>query len=140
MLLSRICWSYYWSLECNVVFRYVHGKYLFSMTIIIHMMMIEWWWWNSQIVKNYRPISLTSIPCKILEHIVLRNLLAKVDKHLHNRQHGFRRGLSCETQLCAKLNDILSSVDRHKSVHAAVLDFSKAFDRVHHRNYQWSKK
>ena len=40
-------------------------------------------------VKNYQPISFASIPCKILEHIVLRNLLAKVDKHLHNRQHGF---------------------------------------------------
>ena len=58
----------------------------------------------------------------------------KADKHLHNRQHGFRRGLSSETQLlCATLNDILSSVDRHKSVHdAAVLGFSKAFDRVPH--------
>ena len=83
-------------------------------------------------VKNYRPISLTSIPCQILEHIVLRNLLAKVDRRLPNKQHGFWRGLSCKTQLCATLNDILSSVDRHKSVHAAVLDFSKAFDRVPH--------
>ena len=83
-------------------------------------------------VKNYRPISLTIIPCKILEHIVLRNLLAKVDKPLHKRHHGFRRGLSCETQLCATLNDILNSVDRHKSAYAAVLDFSKAFDRVPH--------
>ena len=34
------------------------------------------------------------------------------------------------SQLCATLNDILSSVDKQKSVHAAVLDFSKAFDRV----------
>ena len=34
--------------------------------------------------------------------------------------------------MCATLNDILSSVDRHKSVHVAVLDFSKAFDKVPH--------
>ena len=87
---------------------------------------------TTETVSNYRPISLTSIPCKILEHIVLRNLLAKVDKILHNRQHGFRQGLSCETQLCATLNDILTSVDQQKSVHAAVLDFAKAFDRVPH--------
>ena len=83
-------------------------------------------------VNNYRPISLTSIPCKILEHIVLRNLLAKVDQHIYNKQHRFRKGLPCKTLLCATLNDILSSVDKQKSVYAAVLDFSKAFDRVPH--------
>jgi len=50
--------------------------------------------------NNYRPISLTSIPCKLLEHIVLGILLGKIDGFLHSRQHGFRKGLSCETQLC----------------------------------------
>ena len=82
--------------------------------------------------KNYRPISLTSIPCKMIEHIILRNLLEKVDKALHHRQHGFRSGLSCETQLCATMHDILSTIDNEVSVHAAVLDFTKAFDRVPH--------
>lgn len=83
-------------------------------------------------VKNYRPISLTSIPCKMLEHLVLRNLLEKIDKHLNNRQHGFRKGLSCETQLCATMQDILQAVDARQSIHTAVLDFTKAFDRVPH--------
>lgn len=32
------------------------------------------------------------------EHIVLRKMLQKVDKVLNNRQHGFRKGLSCETR------------------------------------------
>jgi len=83
-------------------------------------------------VNNYYPISLTSIPCKISEHIALRNLLEKSDTKLNNRQHGFRRGLSCETQICATMHDILYAIDNQKTVHAAVLDFTKAFDWVPH--------
>lgn len=82
--------------------------------------------------QNYRPISLTSIPCKMAEHLILRKILANVDNVLSTRQHGFRQGLSCETQLCATLHQILNYVDKHKAVHAAVLDFTKAFDRVPH--------
>jgi len=82
--------------------------------------------------NNYRPISLTSIPCKILEHIVLRNLNSKINDILHQRQHGFRRGLSCETQLCSTMHDILSAAENSNSIHAVVLDFTKAFDRVPH--------
>ena len=51
---------------------------------------------------------------------------------LDNRQHRFRRGLSCETQLCAIIHDILAATDKDQSVHAAVLDFTKAFDKVPH--------
>jgi len=80
----------------------------------------------------YRPISLTSIPCKLLEHIVLGILLGKIYGFLHSRQHGFRKGLSCETQLCATMHDILSAANKDLSTHAAVLDFTKAFDKVPH--------
>ena len=77
-----------------------------------------------------RPISLTSIPCKWLEHILLGDVLEKIDRLLHNRQHGFRRGLSCETKLCAATHNILAATDKDQNVHAAVLDFTTAFDRV----------
>ena len=73
---------------------------------------------------NYRLISLTSIPCKLLEHILLGDIIEKIDWFLHNRQHGFRNGLSCETQLCATIHDILAATDKDQSVHAAVLDFT----------------
>jgi len=56
----------------------------------------------------------------MLEHLVLRFLLEKVDKLLHNPQHGFRKGLSCETQLCATMQDILQTIDIRQSVHAAI--------------------
>ena len=51
-------------------------------------------------LNNYRPISMTSILCKLLEHIVLHYLNETLDSFLHNHQHGFRKGLSHKTQLC----------------------------------------
>ena len=83
--------------------------------------------------SNYRPISLTSIPCKMLEHIVLHYLNKKLDSILHNRQHGFRKGLSCETQLCATYHDLVKAAEDSSTTHAVILDFKKAFDKVPHR-------
>ena len=40
--------------------------------------------------RNYRPVSLTCFPCKLLEHIVCSNIMAHLDEHelLSDRQHG----------------------------------------------------
>ena len=42
---------------------------------------------------NYRPVSLTCVPCKLLEHIVCSNIMAHLDEHklLSDRQHAFRK-------------------------------------------------
>ena len=50
---------------------------------------------------NYRPVSLTCVPCKLLEHIVCSNIMDHLDEYklLSDRQHAFRKGHSCETQL-----------------------------------------
>jgi len=68
----------------------------------------------------------------MLEHIVLHHLNEKIDDILYNRQHGFRRGLSCETQLCSTYHEIARYYDNNNTVHAVVLDFTKAFDKVPH--------
>ena len=41
---------------------------------------------------NYRPVSLTSVVCKILEHIIHRHIMNHSDQHnlLRSHQHGFR--------------------------------------------------
>ena len=41
---------------------------------------------------NYRPVSLTSITCKTLEHIVFGSIMEHLDHHgiLNHFQHGFR--------------------------------------------------
>ena len=58
--------------------------------------------------ENYRPISLTSVCCKILEHIIARNIMQHAEKNniLYPLQHGFRKGRSCETQLIEFVDDI----------------------------------
>ena len=84
--------------------------------------------------ENYRPISLTSVCCKILEHIVY----SAVSNHLESnniftpRQHGFRSGYSCESQLILALNDWAQAIDTGFRTDVAVFDFSKAFDKVPH--------
>lgn len=77
----------------------------------------------------YRLISLTSTPCKMLEHIVLHYLKEKLTDLLHGRQHGFRKGLSCKTQLCATFNDIVKAADASIATHAVDHDL-KAFNKV----------
>ena len=46
---------------------------------------------SKDLPNNYRPISLTTIPGKMFEHIVLHYLNKTLDVVLHNRQHGFRK-------------------------------------------------
>ena len=53
-------------------------------------------------------------------------------KILTNLQHGFRSGRSCETQLITTTHDLLSSFNSKSQIDVAILDFSKAFDRVPH--------
>ena len=85
--------------------------------------------------SNYRPVSLTTVCCKILEHIVCRHLMYHLEQNniLTNLNHGFRAGFSCETQLLTTIHDLLQSYDQGKQVDVAILDFSKAFDTVPHR-------
>ena len=84
---------------------------------------------------NYRPISLTCVCCKLLEHIVRTG----ITKHLENNniisdaQHGFRKARSCETQLILTIQDFASEIDSSGQTDAILLDFSKAFDRVPHQ-------
>ena len=82
--------------------------------------------------SNYRSTLLTSIPCKILEHIVLYYLNETLDTILYNRQHDCKSGLGCETRFCATYHDIAKAVDRGSVVHGVILDFKKAFDKVLH--------
>ena len=56
------------------------------------------------------------------------------DKHkvLTNRNHGFRKGYSCETQLTITVDELCRNLDRGLQTDVAILDFSKAFDKVPH--------
>ena len=83
---------------------------------------------------NYRPISITCLCSKILEHIVTSQMMSYLEGNqlLHNRQHGFRSKRSCESQLIELTSQLSELLDQGKEVDAIVLDFSKAFDKVNH--------
>lgn len=86
--------------------------------------------------SNYRPVSLTSICCKTLEHIVHSHVINHLERNniLSDQQHGFRKSRSCESQLITTIHDLASGLDQRQQVDAVLLDFSKAFDKVpHHR-------
>ena len=42
-------------------------------------------------------------------------------------------GACCAKQLCGTYHDIVRSVDEGDTIHAVVLDFAKAFDKVPHQ-------
>ena len=85
--------------------------------------------------SNYRPVSLTSVCCKLLEHIVCRHILQHLEKYkiLSDLQHGFRSGHSCESQLIITMSDIFEAFNDKHQVDMIILDFSKAFDTVPHQ-------
>ena len=82
------------------------------------------------LASNYRPVSLTCILCKLLEHIVYSNIMDHLEKHslLSDRQHAFRKKHSCETQLVTVINDWAKILDKGGQVDTFILDFEKAFD------------
>ena len=85
--------------------------------------------------ENYRPVSLTSICCKINEHIIVSETMSHLERQdiLVDYQHGFRRRRSCESQLLITAHDLASILNKRSQVDVAVLDFAKAFDKVPHQ-------
>ncbi len=83
---------------------------------------------------NYRPVSLTCICSKLLEHIVTKHLLSHLEsnKILYDLQHGFRHKRSTETQLMAFTQDVLKNLGQGKQTDVIIMDFAKAFDKVSH--------
>ena len=60
---------------------------------------------------------------------------------LFDEQHGFRKGLSCETQLAGLANDLATTLDSKGQADMIIMDFSKAFDTVpHERLLHYSQK
>ena len=82
---------------------------------------------------NYRPVSLTSNVCKLMEKIINRSLSIHLENGvLNNSQHGFRKGRSCQTNLIEFFDKITQWTDEGNCVDVLFLDFRKAFDKVDH--------
>ncbi|KAK3867823.1 hypothetical protein Pcinc_026748 [Petrolisthes cinctipes] len=84
------------------------------------------------LAQNYRPITLTSHVIKIFEKILVKKLMAYMDKHslFNDGQHGFRPGRSCVSQLMQHYQEIIKALENGSGVDVVYLDFSKAFDKM----------
>ena len=78
--------------------------------------------------ENYRPVSLTSAVCKLLETLIKDHMVAFLVKHnlINTSQHGFLKARSCLTNPTKWVDDGLP-------VDVVYLDFHKAFDKVPHQ-------
>ena len=83
---------------------------------------------------NYRPISLTSVFCKIMERIIVTHLsnYLLANNLINKQQHGFLANKSTETNLLESVNDWTISIENKHSQTVAYIDFARAFDSVCH--------
>ena len=84
---------------------------------------------------NYRPISLTSHIIKVYERVLRKKLVhyLEINELICNKQHGFRSGRSCLTQLLHHLDDVLDALANNADFDSIYLDYAKAFDKVDHK-------
>lgn len=82
--------------------------------------------------SKFRPISLASCVCKIMERMICFRLSWWLKHHclLANSQYGFRRHRSCMDNLAVFHTDITKSFVEGKATCALFLDVEKAFDNV----------
>jgi Reverse transcriptase (RNA-dependent DNA polymerase)/Endonuclease-reverse transcriptase len=86
-------------------------------------------------VKNYRPISLTCVCCRIMESLVKKRITQYLteNQYLSVCQYGFRSHSSTCSQLLHCTNLWSKSIDSKKPVDIVYFDFAKAFDTVCHK-------
>ena len=83
---------------------------------------------------NYRPISLTSVPCKLMENILKERMVQLFEaKHFFfDYQHGFTKDRSSLTNLLETLEPWTAALDEGFGIDVIYLDYRKAFNMVTH--------
>ena len=84
--------------------------------------------------SNYRPISLTSVLCKIMEKLGRASISCHLatNRLISSRQHGFVQNKACNTNLLECADFLTSMASSNTPTDIIFLDFAKAFDKVSH--------
>ena len=87
-----------------------------------------------EIAANYRPISPTCVPSKIMESIVRDAIYShlKDNNLLNNAQHGFRERRSTVSSLLLSYHHYIENIENKSDIDVLFFDFAKAFDAVNH--------
>ena len=90
---------------------------------------------SRKLPSNYRPISLTSVICKVFESLIRNAIMDYLFTNdlLAKEQHGFMPGRSCVTQLLTALEGWTTSLQNGIPIYVIYLYFSKAFGSAPHR-------
>ena len=89
---------------------------------------------NSNLVSNYRPISLLPLLSKLIEKIIHKRIYTYLDNYslLDHRQGGFRPKYSTAKTCSHFVNDLYTAMNNNKFTIAVFIDAMKAFDTVNH--------
>ena len=90
---------------------------------------------RKNLAENYRPVSLTSLLCKLLEKIIVKQIIKhiKLNQLASQRQHGFTKGRSVTTNLLEVMNIWTEALMHNIPIDVLYLDYQKAFDCVPHQ-------
>ena len=85
-------------------------------------------------VGNYRPVSITSVVCKMMESIIRDHIVSYVSLNnlFAEEQHGFVPNRDCMTNLLSVLEDWSEAIELGYDIDVIYTDFAKAFDSVPH--------
>ena len=86
--------------------------------------------------KNYRGISLLSIPGKVYGRIVIERIRSLTEGMIGEEQCGFRSGRGCVDQVFVMKQMSEKFVDKSKCLYVAYMDLEKAYDRID-RDAMW---
>ena len=87
---------------------------------------------DKTVPSNYRPISLTSVICKVLERIIRKQICSFLDQNgcFNSTQHGFRSGRSCLSALLDVFDNIMHMLDNNPILAKVYLTLIKSASRM----------
>jgi len=92
--------------------------------------------------RNYRPVSLTSVCCKVLESILRDHIMGYLLENdlISNKQYGFVKGRSTMLQLLHMMDKWTDYLENGGQIDTIYTDFEKAFDKVPHRRLIYKQR